>query len=100
MGGKTSNQFAIGDALSFLKQARKVAPKREVEVRADDFLEIYKKKDQQGLIKQADRCLDCGNPYCEWKCPVHNYIPNWLEITVRRKYIGGCRAVSPDQYIT
>ena len=29
---------------------------------------------------QADRCLDCGNPYCEWKCPVHNYIPNWLKL--------------------
>ena len=27
---------------------------------------------------QADRCLGCGNPYCEWKCPVHNYIPDWL----------------------
>ena len=21
-----------------------------------------------------------GNPYCEWKCPVHNYIPNWLKL--------------------
>ena len=30
--------------------------------------------------EQADRCLGCGNPYCEWKCPVHNYIPNWLKL--------------------
>ncbi len=29
---------------------------------------------------QAHRCLHCGNPYCEWKCPVHNYIPNWLKL--------------------
>jgi len=29
---------------------------------------------------QAGRCLDCGNPYCEWKCPVHNYIPDWLKL--------------------
>ena len=29
---------------------------------------------------QAHRCLECGNPYCEWKCPVHNYIPNWLKL--------------------
>ncbi|WP_049621578.1 FAD-dependent oxidoreductase [Frateuria defendens] len=29
---------------------------------------------------QAERCLDCGNPYCEWECPVHNYIPNWLQL--------------------
>ena len=29
---------------------------------------------------QAGRCLSCGNPYCEWKCPVHNYIPDWLRL--------------------
>ena len=29
---------------------------------------------------QAERCIDCGNPYCEHECPVHNYIPNWLKL--------------------
>ena len=29
---------------------------------------------------QAARCIDCGNPYCEHTCPVHNYIPNWLKL--------------------
>jgi glutamate synthase (NADPH/NADH) small chain len=29
---------------------------------------------------QASRCIDCGNPYCENACPVHNYIPNWLKL--------------------
>jgi glutamate synthase (NADPH) small chain len=29
---------------------------------------------------QAERCIDCGNPYCEHACPVHNYIPNWLKL--------------------
>ena len=32
------------------------------------------------LQHQAHRCLACGNPYCEWQCPVHNYIPNWLKL--------------------
>ncbi|HEX7763350.1 MAG TPA: FAD-dependent oxidoreductase, partial [Cellvibrio sp.] len=36
---------------------------------------------------QADRCLDCGNPYCEWKCPVHNYIPQWLKLANDGKII-------------
>jgi len=31
-------------------------------------------------MAQADRCLHCGNPYCEFACPVHNYIPNWLKL--------------------
>ncbi|TBR36690.1 MULTISPECIES: FAD-dependent oxidoreductase [Dyella] len=30
--------------------------------------------------QQAERCIDCGNPYCEHACPVHNYIPNWLKL--------------------
>lgn len=48
--------------------------------RTKQFIEIYQPLDQQQSIQQADRCLDCGNPYCEWKCPVHNYIPQWLEL--------------------
>ena len=34
----------------------------------------------QAPAQQAGRCLACGNPFCEWKCPVHNYIPNWLKL--------------------
>ena len=33
-----------------------------------------------GPAQQAGRCISCGNPFCEWKCPVHNYIPNWLAL--------------------
>ena len=33
-----------------------------------------------GAAQQAGRCIACGNPFCEWKCPVHNYIPNWLKL--------------------
>jgi len=43
-------------------------------------VEIYEPFNQAQVGMQADRCLDCGNPYCEWKCPVHNYIPNWLKL--------------------
>ncbi|MFN6884314.1 FAD-dependent oxidoreductase, partial [Proteus mirabilis] len=41
---------------------------------------IYEAFSAEQASAQADRCLDCGNPYCEWKCPVHNYIPNWLKL--------------------
>ena len=34
----------------------------------------------RSAAQQAGRCLACGNPFCEWKCPVHNYIPNWLKL--------------------
>ena len=34
---------------------------------------------------QAERCIDCGNPYCEHVCPVHNYIPNWLKLVQQNR---------------
>ena len=48
--------------------------------RVKEFNEIYIEYPQQDAADQADRCIECGNPYCEWKCPVHNYIPNWLKM--------------------
>lgn len=55
-------------------------PKKPILVRKEDFGEIYQPLTQEQTEGQADRCLDCGNPYCEWKCPVHNYIPQWLSL--------------------
>ena len=64
----------------FLDIARKDPEKTEVVVRIKHFDEIYGQFDAEQAASQADRCLECGNPYCEWKCPVHNYIPNWLKL--------------------
>ena len=55
-------------------------PKKPIMVRKEDFGEIYQPLTQSQTEGQADRCLDCGNPYCEWKCPVHNFIPQWLAL--------------------
>ena len=54
--------------------------KKDIESRKIHFVEIYGEYNQTQAANQAHRCLDCGNPYCEWKCPVHNYIPNWLKL--------------------
>ncbi|MCP4986478.1 MAG: FAD-dependent oxidoreductase [Colwellia sp.] len=54
--------------------------KKSISDRKIDFVEIYQPLGSEQSAGQADRCLDCGNPYCEWKCPVHNYIPQWLEL--------------------
>ncbi|WP_111976799.1 FAD-dependent oxidoreductase [Algibacillus agarilyticus] len=55
-------------------------PKKSIEMRKIEFVEIYQPLSADQTAGQADRCLDCGNPYCEWKCPVHNYIPQWLTL--------------------
>ncbi|MGB9333138.1 MAG: FAD-dependent oxidoreductase [Steroidobacteraceae bacterium] len=66
--------------LQFLDIPRADPPKAAVEVRVGNFREIYAPFDATGASQQAGRCIACGNPFCEWKCPVHNYIPNWLKL--------------------
>ncbi|QBY04950.1 glutamate synthase small subunit [Thalassotalea sp. HSM 43] len=62
-------------------------PKKAIDVRKANFVEIYQPLSSDQSAGQADRCLDCGNPYCEWKCPVHNYIPQWLELVTEGKIL-------------
>ncbi len=70
----------MGDVFQFLNVQRRDGNKTAVEVRIKQFKEIYAPFDAAQAAEQAERCLGCGNPYCEWKCPVHNYIPNWLKL--------------------
>jgi len=74
------------DPLNFLKHPRQMPHKRSSQNRRIDFKEIYTASETGDSSNQAARCLDCGNPYCEWKCPLHNYIPNWLEQVAQQNY--------------
>jgi len=66
--------------LRFLRTPRAMPETRPIELRRIDFKEIYQPPKQSHVNLQGNRCLDCGNPYCEWKCPLHNYIPKWLDL--------------------
>jgi glutamate synthase (NADPH/NADH) small chain len=66
--------------LQFLEVPRRDPEKQAPDERVRHFGEIYGSYDGADAAAQAGRCLSCGNPYCEWKCPVHNYIPNWLAL--------------------
>jgi glutamate synthase (NADPH/NADH) small chain len=66
--------------LQFLDIPRQDPDKLAVEARTKHFREIYAPYSAQSAGQQAGRCIACGNPFCEWKCPVHNYIPNWLAL--------------------
>lgn len=74
MADRLNNHF------QFLEVARQDPEKKSVETRRHQFVEIYEPFREKQVAHQAHRCLACGNPYCEWKCPVHNYIPNWLKL--------------------
>ncbi|HZF24818.1 MAG TPA: FAD-dependent oxidoreductase [Steroidobacteraceae bacterium] len=66
--------------LQFLDIPRRDPEKIPVEHRIRSYREIYAQYSAEEAAQQAGRCIACGNPFCEWKCPVHNYIPNWLKL--------------------
>jgi glutamate synthase (NADPH/NADH) small chain len=70
----------LDNDFQFLDVGRFDPGKKTPDERKINFVEIYGEYNQVQASHQAHRCLDCGNPYCEWKCPVHNYIPDWLKL--------------------
>ncbi len=70
----------MSDPMQFLNLPRQSPAKTAAEVRLREWDEIYGQFDPEQAARQSGRCLACGNPYCEWKCPVHNYIPDWLKL--------------------
>lgn len=70
----------MANNFQFVELPRHDPVKKPAAERIQEFAEIYGQFDAATAADQADRCLACGNPYCEWKCPVHNYIPNWLKL--------------------
>jgi len=70
----------LNNSFQFIDVGRKDPDKKDIRTRKQNFVEIYKPFTEKQVKHQAHRCLECGNPYCEWKCPVHNYIPNWLKL--------------------
>jgi len=73
--------MAIQPMLKFTDIARDMPEKRDSEVRREDFLEVYQEYISQKAAEQASRCSQCGVPYCQTHCPLHNNIPDWLRMT-------------------
>ena len=74
MSDRLANDF------QFIDVGRKDPGMKDLAARKSEYVEIYKPYSSDEVKEQAHRCLECGNPYCEWKCPVHNFIPNWLKL--------------------
>ena len=67
--------------LKFVNVGRDMPEKRDAGDRKDDFLEIYGDFIADKAEEQASRCSQCGVPYCQSHCPLHNNIPDWLRLT-------------------
>ncbi|MEM1187027.1 MAG: FAD-dependent oxidoreductase [Pseudomonadota bacterium] len=74
MSGRVQNNF------QFIEVDRADPDKKRMTARKTEYVEIYDPFTKAQVEEQSERCLECGNPYCEWKCPVHNFIPNWLKL--------------------
>ena len=64
---------------NFVNLERIEPRRRESTERVTDFKEIYEVMNKEEASSQADRCIQCGDPFCHSKCPLHNYIPFWLK---------------------
>ncbi|QKF82571.1 glutamate synthase subunit beta [Halarcobacter ebronensis] len=70
--------------LNFTKFERISPEKRDVLQRLKDYGEVYQVFEKQRAREQADRCMQCGDPYCHTGCPLHNFIPAWLKQTAEK----------------
>ncbi len=67
--------------LKFTDIGQQNPPKREIDLRKDDFKEIYDEFISDKATEQSSRCSQCGVPFCQIHCPLSNNIPDWLKLT-------------------
>ena len=67
--------------LKFVNIDQQNPPKRSIDKRKTDFKEIYDEYINKKAKEQSSRCSQCGVPFCQIHCPLHNNIPDWLKLT-------------------
>jgi glutamate synthase (NADPH/NADH) small chain len=67
--------------MQFVSVEQRMPDKRSATERTVDFDEIYGQFSQDRAAEQASRCEQCGIPFCQVHCPLHNNIPDWLKLT-------------------
>jgi len=73
----------MADPKGFITTPRETPQRRPVDVRIQDWREVYEPQSFEHLQKQAGRCMDCGIPFCHSGCPLGNLIPEWNELIWR-----------------
>ena len=73
--------MAVQRMLKFVSLAKETPEKRPAILRSEDFHEVYRQFAADKAAAQASRCSQCGVPYCQTHCPLHNNIPDWLQLT-------------------
>lgn len=78
-GGQTSPGISKIEQMR-ATPARGEPDKLAIDARKNGFDEIYLPFRSAQAKQEASRCLKCGeHSICEWTCPLHNHIPQWIE---------------------
>jgi glutamate synthase (NADPH/NADH) small chain len=73
----------MADPRGFLTTPRELPVRRPVDIRIQDWREVYEDFSPERLQRQAGRCMDCGIPFCHQGCPLGNLIPEWNDLVWR-----------------
>jgi glutamate synthase (NADPH) small chain len=76
----------VGKVTGFKEYGREVPERRAIEVRVNDYFEVYQPFPEEKVRTQAARCMDCGIPFCHTGCPVSNIIPDWNDLVYRNDW--------------
>ena len=76
----------MADPKGFLTTGRETPTRRPVDVRIQDWREVYQEFPADHLEKQAGRCMDCGIAFCHNGCPLGNLIPEWNDLVWRQDW--------------
>jgi glutamate synthase (NADPH/NADH) small chain len=84
----------MGNPTGFLKVKRETMTYRPVCDRVKDFKHVAVPKTDEKVKEQASRCMDCGTDFCNWACPLGNYIPEWNDHVYRDRWEGAYKLLS------
>ena len=76
----------MGKTTGFTEFPRDLPPRRAVEARVRDYLEVYDDWPLENVERQGARCMDCGIPFCHQGCPLGNLIPDWNDLVYRGRW--------------
>ncbi len=83
----------MGKTTGFLEFERETAARRPVAERVNDWFEIYQDFPASAVKRQSSRCMDCGIPFCNHGCPLHNLIPDWNDLVYQGRWREAVRAL-------
>ncbi|MEU9040751.1 MULTISPECIES: glutamate synthase subunit beta [unclassified Kitasatospora] len=68
----------MADRMAFFTTPRAERARRDARERLDDRREVYRPGALLPIVSgQAERCMDCGLPFCHSACPLGNLVPDW-----------------------